>query len=74
MSRLRNDTMREKVAELRARGFSYWEVSQQLHIQPSMVRYYANNIIEKRKNKIQNKKSELSTVAVDIDKMDKNIQ
>ena len=65
MSRLRNDIMREKVNELRARGFSYWEVSQQLHIQPSMVRYYTTNAIEKRKNKIQNKKLEMSNVAVD---------
>ena len=52
MSRIRNDTMREKVAELRARGFSYWEVSQQLHIQPSMVRYYASNVIEKRRKRL----------------------
>ena len=51
MSRLRNDKMRKKVNALRARGLTYWEISQLLNIQYPRVAYYASNQIETRKNK-----------------------
>ena len=68
MSRLRNDKMRAKVNALRARGLSYWEVTKMLEMQPSLVRYYANNEIEKRRIKRQNEKQKKSNMAVNIDK------
>ena len=74
MSRLRNDKMREKVNALRARSLSYWDISQWLHIQPSMVRYYATNVIEKRRNKRQNEKVKALNTAINKDKKDETIE
>ena len=73
MSRLRNDKMREKVNALRARGLSYWDISQRLHIQPSMVRYYANNIIEKKRKKARDRKFGVSNITINIDENGENI-
>ena len=74
MSRLRNDKMRDKVNALRARGFSFWEVTQKLNMQPSLVRYYANNEIEKRRNKRQNEKVKALNTAINKDKKYETIE
>ena len=74
MSRLRNDKMREKVNALRARGFSFWEVTQKLNMQPSLVRYYANNEIEKRRNKRQKEKVKALNTAINKDKKDETTE